>query len=193
MTPDGAPAAGSTFTDETGNDVPPGEVGEVVVRSPALFRGYWRNPEATAAAHIEGWYRTGDLARCGLDGYVHLVDRAKDMIVSGGENVYSAEVERAISQYPDVALVALVGLPDERWGERVVAVVVAERDALLEEDAIKLHCRDLLAGYKVPKSIYVAPELPLTANGKVHKPTLRASLAESAAAANTSPVQPVRP
>ena len=166
------------LTDEAGRDVGLGQIGEVVARSPTMFRGYWRNPQATAAAFRDGWYRTGDLGRCDAEGFFYLVDRAKDMIVSGGENVYSAEVERALSQCPGVAASAVVGLPDARWGERVVAVVVRAPGTVVSADALKAHCGKLLARYKVPKQIEFATALPLTPSGKVHKPTLRLQMAE---------------
>lgn len=168
------------IVDEAGVDVPDGEIGELIVRTPAMFNEYWGNPKATLGAFREGWYLTGDLGRRDKDGYYYLVDRAKDMIVSGGENIYSAEVERAISRLQGVAMVAVVGVPDPRWGEAVTAVVVTEPGTTLDDDAIRTHCRTLLAGYKVPKRIAFDTSLPLTANGKVHKPTLRARMAESA-------------
>lgn len=168
------------IVDETGADVPEGEIGELIVRTPSMFNGYWGNPEATAGAFRDQWYLTGDMGRRDGEGYYFLVDRAKDMIVSGGENVYSAEVERAISRYKGVAMVAVVGVPDPRWGECVTAVVVPEPGTELDADAIKAHCRSLLAGYKVPKRIDFDDSLPLTPNGKVHKPTLRARMAAPA-------------
>jgi acyl-CoA synthetase (AMP-forming)/AMP-acid ligase II len=161
------------IVDELGVDVPEGEIGELIVRAPSIFNEYWGKPSATASAFRNGWYLTGDLGRRDGDGYYFLVDRAKDMIVSGGENIYSAEVERAISRFKGVAMVAVVGIPDNRWGECVTAVIVAEPGVVLDEVAIKAHCRTLLAGYKVPKRILFDTTLPLTANGKVHKPTLR--------------------
>lgn len=165
------------IVDEAGADVPEGEIGELIVRTPSMFNEYWGNPGATAGAFRDGWYLTGDMGRRDADGYYFLVDRAKDMIVSGGENVYSAEVERAISRFTGVAMVAVVGVPDPRWGECVTAVVVPEPGLVLDADAIKAHCKGLLAGYKVPKRIDFDDSLPLTANGKVHKPTLRARMA----------------
>jgi acyl-CoA synthetase (AMP-forming)/AMP-acid ligase II len=167
------------LADENGRDVEAGEIGEIIARSPSMFSGYWRNPQATAAAFRDGWYRTGDLARRDAEGFYYIVDRAKDMIVSGGENVYSAEVEYALSRYPGVAAVAVIGLPDARWGERVVAVVVPSPGADVSADTLKAHCRTLLAGYKVPKQVEFASSLPLTANGKIHKPTLRAAISNT--------------
>jgi acyl-CoA synthetase (AMP-forming)/AMP-acid ligase II len=167
------------LADEDGRDVKAGEIGEIIARSPSMFSRYWRNPKATAAAFRDGWYRTGDLARRDAEGFYFIVDRAKDMIVSGGENVYSAEVEHALSRHVGVAAVAVIGIPDARWGERVAAVVVPAPGTDVSADALKAHCRTLLAGYKVPKHIEFASELPLTANGKIHKPTLRAAMSNN--------------
>jgi acyl-CoA synthetase (AMP-forming)/AMP-acid ligase II len=165
------------LVDGSGVDVEDGAIGEIVVRSPSMFNEYWRNEKATANAFRSGWYLTGDLARRDADGFYYIVDRAKDMIVSGGENVYSAEVERAILRCPGVAMAAVVGVPDPRWGECVTAVIVPETGAELGVDEVKAHCRTLLAGYKVPKRVDFDSALPLTPSGKVHKPTLRARMA----------------
>jgi acyl-CoA synthetase (AMP-forming)/AMP-acid ligase II len=159
-TPDGAEAA-------------PGRVGEILVRSPALFSGYYRQPAATAAAMVEGWYRTGDLGRRDEGGYYTIVDRAKDMIITGGENVYSAEVEAAMLKHPAVAQAAVVGAPDARWGERVTALVVTRPGTSVTEAELQQHCRIHLAGYKVPKSILFESSLPMTPTGKILKPVLR--------------------
>jgi acyl-CoA synthetase (AMP-forming)/AMP-acid ligase II len=159
-TPDGAEAA-------------PGVVGEIIVRSPALFSGYYRQPAATAAAMVDGWYRTGDLGRRDEGGYYTIVDRAKDMIITGGENVYSAEVEAAMLKHPAVAQAAVVGAPDGRWGERVTALIVTRPGASVTEAELQQHCRIHLAGYKVPKSILFESSLPMTPTGKILKPVLR--------------------
>lgn len=162
--------------DPAEQELPAGEVGHVLVRSPMVMAGYLGAPEETARVLREGWYRTGDLGYRGESGHLFLVDRAKDMVVSGGENVYSVEVERAIQGHPDVALVAVVGTPHERWGEAVTAYVVpapgADRDRL--PDALAEHCRALIAAYKVPKIFHLVPDLPLTPTGKVRKADLRA-------------------
>jgi long-chain acyl-CoA synthetase len=148
-------------------DAPDGEVGEVIARGPNIMLGYWNRPEATRAVlGSDGWYRTGD-AGYFQDGRLYLVDRLKDMIISGGENVYSIEVEHAIASFPGVQEVAVVARPDERWGERVHAVVVG---AGLDPDAIVAHCRARIGGYKVPRSIELRAEpLPKSGAGKVLK------------------------
>jgi long-chain acyl-CoA synthetase len=165
------------IVDAAGRARPPGEIGEIVVRCPHLMKGYWRDPAATAAVLANGWLRTGDLARRDAEGYVFLVDRKKDMIITGGENVYSAEVEAALLAYPDVAEAAVIGAPDPVWGERVHAVIVPKPGAAADPAAIQAHCRGLIAGYKVPRSLAVVAALPKTAAGKVQKHALRAALA----------------
>jgi long-chain acyl-CoA synthetase len=153
--------------------LPVGDVGEVVVRGPNVMLGYWQKPEQTAAVLAGGWYHTGDLGRLDGDGYLYLVDRAKDMIVSGGENVYSTEVEDVLYRHPAVREAAVFGVPDPRWGEAVHAVVVP-RSAVTEEELIA-HCRESIAGYKVPKRIEVREEpLPKSGAGKLLKRELRA-------------------
>jgi acyl-CoA synthetase (AMP-forming)/AMP-acid ligase II len=174
------PLVALRLVDPSGRDVPEGEVGEVLVRSPVMFSGYWNAPEATAAAYADGWYHTGDLGRRDADGNYHLVDRAKDMIVTGGENVYSVEVETALSQHPAVEMVAVVGAADETWGERITAFVVPRAGSALTAEALAAHCRTLIAGYKVPKQINFVSALPLTPSGKIRKNVLRASLMEAA-------------
>ena len=159
--------------DAVGNDVERSTVGQVLVQSPTTFSGYLNQPEATSAVMQNGWYTTGDLGFVDGDGYLTLVDRAKDMIVSGGENVYSVEVERALFRHPAVSIAAVIGTPDPKWGEKVTAFVVPTPGASVTAEELKRHCRDLLAGYKVPKEIWVEDALPMTANGKVQKATLR--------------------
>ncbi|WP_454644566.1 AMP-binding protein [Bradyrhizobium liaoningense] len=159
--------------DAMGKDVERSTVGQVLVQSPTAFSGYFKQPEATSAVMQNGWYATGDLGFVNADGYLTLVDRAKDMIVSGGENVYSVEVERALSRHPAVAIAAVIGTPDPKWGEKVTAFVVPVSGASLTAEELKRHCRNLLAGYKVPKDIRVEEVLPMTANGKVQKAALR--------------------
>ena len=159
--------------DADGNEVPDGEIGEFTIRSPALFVGYRNQPEATAAVLQRGWYRTGDAGYRDKDGLLYIVDRVKDMIVSGGENVYSAEVEQTLQKHPAVAMSAVIGVPDEKWGERVAAIVVLKKDSTATADEIKLHCRSLIAGYKVPKEIRFADALPISPTGKILKRLLR--------------------
>jgi len=157
-----------------GQETAVGEPGELVVRSPAITRGYWRQPETTAAAISAGWYRSGDVAWRDADGLYYIVDRVKDMIVSGGENIYSAEVENALSTHPAVGAVAVIGVPDERWGEAVKAVVVLGPQHTCTAEDLTAHCRERLAAYKIPKSIDFVDALPLVASGKVSKKDLRA-------------------
>ena len=159
--------------DERGRELPRGEVGEVLARGPMVMQGYWRNPEATAAALREGWLHTGDAGRMLPDGHLFIVDRLKDMIISGGENVYCAEVEAALRSHPQVRLAAVVGVPDVRWGEAVHAAVVMADDAAADADALRAWCRERLAGYKCPRGISFVRELPMSAAGKVLKNVLR--------------------
>ena len=156
-------------------DAPPGEIGEGRARGPNIMLGYWNRPEAThEVLDAAGWYRTGDAGYL-KDGRLYLVDRLRDMIISGGENVYSIEVERAIASFPGVQEVAVIGVPDERWGERVHAIVVGEG---LDPDAIVAHCRTQIGGYKVPRSFELRTEpLPKSGAGKVLKAQLRAASA----------------
>jgi acyl-CoA synthetase (AMP-forming)/AMP-acid ligase II len=164
------------IVDTNGRDLPAGEAGEVLVRSPWMFSGYWNKPDATAAAIRDGWYHTGDAGTRDEEGNLFLVDRLKDMIVSGGENIYSAEVERALAAHPSVQSVAVIGAPDQKWGERVVAFVVPYPDTPVEVSELVSHCRGLIAGYKVPKEIHLVDALPQTASGKVQKAALRQQL-----------------
>lgn len=151
---------------------PRGEVGELWVRGPNVMLGYWNRPDATAAALVDGWYRTGDLAREDEDGYLFMVDRAKDMIITGGENVYSVEVEAVLASHPAVEEVAVFGVPSERWGEAVHAVVVAGGE--VSEAELIAWCRDALGGFKVPRAITFADEpLPKSGAGKLLKNRLR--------------------
>jgi long-chain acyl-CoA synthetase len=165
--------------DESGHELPRGEVGEIVVRGPMVTRGYWNLPQATAQAFRDGWFRTGDGGRMDADGYLFIADRLKDMIITGGENVYSAEVEAALRRHAAVADAAVIGVPDTRWGEAVHAVVVlrpdADADPAAVGDLLQAWCRQELAGYKCPRSFSVTDALPLSAAGKVLKTVLRAA------------------
>jgi acyl-CoA synthetase (AMP-forming)/AMP-acid ligase II len=161
------------IVDAAGDEVVQGEIGEMLIRSPTMFSGYWNQADTTAAALDGGWYRSGDAGYRDSDGLIYIVDRVKDMIVSGGENIYSTEVEQALVTHPAVAQVAVIGLPDDHWGERVTAVIVAAKGQSVDEEALISHCRKLIAGYKAPKSIFFAPSLPMTASGKVLKTALR--------------------
>ena len=157
-------------------DVPAGEVGEIVYRGPTTMAGYWRNPEATAAAFDGGWFHSGDLVRRDEEGFVYVVDRKKDMIISGGENIFCAEVENALAAHPAIAEVAVIGRPHDRWGETPVAVLVptdGEAAPTVQELAQWLAGR--LAGYKKPTEVIVLAELPHNASGKVVKHVLRST------------------
>ena len=162
------------IVDGAGNEVPDGEPGELVVRAPAITPGYWMQPEATAKALKDGWYWSGDVARRDADGLYYIVDRVKDMIVSGGENIYSAEVENVLSTHPAVGAVAVIGVPDARWGEAVKACVICKGGAVLDEATLLGWARERLAGYKVPKSVDFCDSFPLVPSGKVSKKDLRA-------------------
>ncbi|MBQ0923489.1 long-chain-fatty-acid--CoA ligase [Saccharopolyspora endophytica] len=159
--------------DPNGKEVADGEVGEFLIRSPSLTTGYFNQPELTAAAFPDGWYRSGDAGYRDADGFLYLVDRVKDMIITGGENVYSTEVENALARIDGVQQCAAIGVPDEKWGERVVAVVVLAPSAALTEEDIIARCRQFIAGYKLPKEVRFANALPMTATGKVMKNRLR--------------------
>jgi fatty-acyl-CoA synthase len=157
-------------------DVAPGEPGEVLVKGPNVTPGYWGKPEATATAFTEdGWFRSGDVATVDDDGHLHIVDRVKDMFISGGENVYPAEVENAIYEHPAVAEVAVVGVPDEKWGEVGKAFVVCRPEQRLTQDELREFLRPRLAKYKIPTQLTVVEELPRTGSGKIQKLRLRAT------------------
>jgi acyl-CoA synthetase (AMP-forming)/AMP-acid ligase II len=160
---------------EDGVEIGPREVGEIATRSIKNMKGYWNNPEATAATiDAEGWLRTGDAGYLDEDGYLYIHDRVKDMIISGGENIYPAEVENAVYSNPKVADVAVIGIPDEKWGEAVKACVVVKPGETLDEEEVIAHARDHIAGYKCPKSVDFITELPRNPSGKVLRRELRA-------------------
>jgi long-chain acyl-CoA synthetase len=159
---------------DTGRELGPREPGEVWLRAPNVMRGYFNRPDETASALPgDGWLRTGDGGYLDEEGYLFLTDRIKDMIVSGGENVYPIEVEEALAQHPDVVEAAVIGVPDERWGEAVKALVVVRRGSSLEPEELIAFARERLAGYKLPRSIGFVEELPRTPSGKVLKRELR--------------------
>jgi long-chain acyl-CoA synthetase len=159
--------------DENDEDAAPGQVGEILLRGPMVSPGYWNRPEESARTFRDGWLHTGDAGALDADGYLYVVDRVKDMIVTGGENVYSAEVENALAQHPAVSTVAVIGIPSDQWGEAVHAVVVLRQGAATDETGLKVHCRALVAAYKTPKSFEFVDALPLTAAGKIAKNVLR--------------------
>ena len=168
-----APCVELKIVDAADRELPRGTVGEVVVRGPNVMLGYWNRPEESAAALRGGWMHTGDGAYMDDEGFVFVVDRLKDMIISGGENVFSAEVENALAQHPAVALCAVIGIPHEKWGEAVHAVVVLRPHASLTEAELIAHCKALIAGYKCPRSVEFVDQLPLSAASKVLKSALR--------------------
>lgn len=165
------------IVDPEGQELPRGEVGEIIVLSPGVMLGYWNKPEETAKALARpgraGWMHTGDAGFMDAEGFVFLVDRVKDMIVSGGENVYSVEVEQAVAKHPAVAACAVIGVPDADWGERVHAVVVLKPGAEVSQDDIRTHCKTLIGGYKCPRSVTFTAALPVSGAGKVLKTKLR--------------------
>jgi long-chain acyl-CoA synthetase len=148
-------------------------VGEIIVRGPNVMLGYWKKPEATAEALRGGWMHTGDGGYMDEDGFIYICDRLKDMVVSGGENVYCGEVEAAIGSHPAVAQSAVIGIPCQRWGETVHAVIILKPGIKASSEEIIAHCRDRIAGYKVPRSVEFREALPLTSVGKVLKTELR--------------------
>jgi fatty-acyl-CoA synthase len=166
--------------DEHGNRVAPGENGEICLRGPKVTQGYWKDPEKTASAFFDDWFRSGDVGYLDADGFLYLTDRKKDMIISGGENIASSEVERVIYELPQVREVAVVGMPDQRWGEKPVAIVVLADGAVLELSEVADHCRGRLAGFKVPKQLIIRDSLPRNPSGKVLKRVLRAELEANA-------------
>ncbi len=161
------------IVDNAGVDVVTGETGELWARGPSVTKGYWNQPEVTASAFHDGWFKTGDAARRDADGFYYLVDRKKDMFISGGENVYPAEVEAAIAELDSVAECAVIGIADEKWGEVGQAHVIAVAGQVVTSEIIIAHCKARLAGFKVPKSVIVAESIPRTASGKVQKHLLR--------------------
>jgi acyl-CoA synthetase (AMP-forming)/AMP-acid ligase II len=170
------PTVVARIVDDDMVDVPPGAVGEIVYRGPSLMAGYWRNPEATAEAYAGGWFHSGDLVRADQEGFLYVVDRKKDMIISGGENIYCAEVEDVLARHPAVADIAVVGAPHPQWGETPIAVVVPADPAAPPTAAdLAAWSRDRLASYKKPTGVVVVAALPRNAAGKVLKHELRAA------------------
>jgi len=168
------PGAKLRVVDEEGNDCAIGDVGEIIVSGVQVMNGYWNRPDDTAAAIKDGWFHTGDAGYFDSDGYLFIHDRLKDMIVSGAENVYPAEVERALEGFPGIAEVAVIGVPDEQWGEAVKAVVVAKPGAVLSEDEIIEFARTRVARFKCPKSVDIVDAIPRNPSGKILKKVLRA-------------------
>lgn len=175
----GRPLPGSTVrvvNPSSGEDAAPGEVGEFWVKSPQMMLGYWNKPEATTETIVDGWLRTGDAGRLDDDGYLYVEDRVKDMVITGGENVYPAEVERVLIQHPAVAEVAVIGTPDEKWGETVHAVVTPEDGSDADAAELIAYARERLAHYKCPTGVTFVDALPRNPTGKILKRNLRAKL-----------------
>jgi len=161
------------IVDDQGHDVPLGEAGEILARSDRMMSGYWRKPEETAETIRDGWLHMGDVGRMDEDGYIYLVDRKKDMIISGGENIYSREVEEVLYTHPAILEAAVVGVPDEKWGESVKAVVVLKGGGEASEEEIIEFCKEHLASYKKPRSVEFRESLPKTGSGKIKKGEIR--------------------
>ncbi|MGA8548402.1 MAG: fatty-acid--CoA ligase FadD5 [Mycobacterium sp.] len=182
------PTVAARVVDENMNDVPVGEVGEIVYRAPTLMSGYWNNPEATAEAFAGGWFHSGDLVRMDEDGYVWVVDRKKDMIISGGENIYCAEVENVLASHPEIVEVAVIGRPHQKWGEvpiAVAAVVAGDPPKSLSLEDLDEFLNERLARYKHPKGLEIVDALPRNPAGKVLKTELRARYGASHAPQST--------
>ncbi len=179
----GAPSVRIRIEDDDGYEVPNGESGEIVFYSPGVMARYQNKPEATAEAIRNGGLRSGDVGYVDEMGVLFLKDRLKDMIITGGENVYSGEVESAVSTHPGVAMVAVIGVPDETWGETVHAIIVPSGDVAPTLDDIQAHVKERIAGYKCPRSISIVKELPLSPMNKVLKHELRAQHLENAKSA----------
>jgi acyl-CoA synthetase (AMP-forming)/AMP-acid ligase II len=161
------------IVDESGHDMPSDELGEIILRGPKVFVGYWNNPEAYKEVFVDGWFHTGDIGRLDSEGYLYIVDRKKDIIISGGENIASTEVERVIYEDPRVAECAVVGVQHERWGEVPCAYVVLKSDERANANEIIDRCTESLAGFKVPKMVKFINTLPRNPSGKVLKRELR--------------------
>ena len=159
--------------DGEGNPIQPGEVGEITARGPNVMLGYWKRPEETASTLRGGWVHTGDMATVDEENYIFILDRAKDMIITGGENVYCPEVENVLYKHPEVVEAAIIGIPDEKWGELVKGIVVLQPGAKVDESGLIEHCHQWIAGYKSPKSIDIIDALPKSGAGKILKSELR--------------------
>jgi acyl-CoA synthetase (AMP-forming)/AMP-acid ligase II len=160
-----------------GQRLAPGDTGEICLRGPKVTQGYWKDPVKTQASFFGDWFRTGDVGHLDAEGFLYLTDRKKDMIISGGENIASSEVERVIYELPQVQDAAVIGVPDERWGERPVAVILLKPGQALSLESLQEHCRNKLAGFKVPKELIVRSELPRNPSGKILKRVLRQAIA----------------
>jgi acyl-CoA synthetase (AMP-forming)/AMP-acid ligase II len=174
------PLARVRVVDENEQDCPPGVAGELIVKGDQVLKGYWRNPEATEKSFVDGWFHTGDVGRWDDDGYLYIVDRKKDMILTGGENVYPREVEEVLYEHPAVVEAAVIGAPDPKWGEKVVAVIVAREGHDVDEAELIAFTRERIASYKKPKHVVFIETLPRNASGKILKRELRDAIAAGA-------------
>jgi long-chain acyl-CoA synthetase len=165
------------IADEQGHEVPPGTLGEILVRGPSVMQGYWGREEDSRKALAGGWLHTGDGGVMDASGYLYVIDRIKDMVITGGENVYPVEVESTLTSHPAVSMCAVIGLPHEKWGEAVHAIVVLKPGAQASAEELSTHCHLLISGFKCPKSYEFRDKLPLTAAGKVQKTELRKTAA----------------
>jgi len=172
------PLARVRVVDDEGRDAPPGAPGEILIKGDQVLMGYWRNPQATAAAFTDGWFHTGDVGRWDEDGYLYIVDRKKDMILTGGENVYPREVEEVLYEHPAVVEAAVIGAPDPKWGEKVVAVICVRDGHEVSAAEFIDHCRERIASYKKPRHVVFIDILPRNASGKVLKRELRERIAQ---------------
>lgn len=170
------PLTNARVVNEQMEDVAPGVVGEFILRGATMIKEYYKKPEESRKTIVDGWLLTGDLATIDDEGFITIVDRKKDMIISGGENVYSVEVEQVMGGYSKIQEVTVIGLPDEHWGERVAAVIVLKPDEIMDEQELKDYCTDKLAGYKIPRQFFYVDQLPRNASGKILKYNLRESL-----------------
>ena len=173
-----APNVDLRIVDDKDKDVPIGEIGEIICQCDTVMEGYWRKPKESRQTLKGGWLHTGDLARRDAEGYIYLVDRKKDMIIRGGENIYPAEIERVLYEHPKVGEAAVIGIPDETWGESVKAIIVLKRGEQAKEEEIIQYCKERLASYKKPTSVDFIEALPRTSGGKVLKTTLRSKFWE---------------
>lgn len=161
------------IVDEKGRDVSVGEVGEIIGRSEAMMKGYWQLPKETAEKLKDGWLHTGDMGKFDEEGYIYIVDRKNDMIISGGVNIYPREIEEILYQHPSVLEASVIGVPDDFWGEAVKAIIIPKENAIVSENDIIRFCGEHLAGYKKPKSVEFWKELPRSPQGKILKRAIR--------------------
>jgi acyl-CoA synthetase (AMP-forming)/AMP-acid ligase II len=165
------------IVDMEGRDLGPEETGEILMRGPNMMKGYWNRPDATAETIVDGWLRTGDMARMDKDGFFYIMDRKKDMIISGGENIYPAEIEDSLLANPKIADVAVIGYAHEKWGEAVKAIVVVKQGEQLTEEELIQWCQGRIARFKIPKKVVFTEAIPRTPTGKILKRVLREQFA----------------